>query len=122
MGAIFMKFGLAPTTLITFIRKSPDQLNSRVILQHIVLWVSSYFLTTYLSITNTSIPLLENVFQALAGLPTIGSPRRLKEVFMVGRIGVWSIWLVWLHLSLIPWIGSKLPWATGIKPHFRGWN
>ena len=42
----------------------------------------SYFSTRWCPRTNTSIPLFENVFQALAGLATIGSPRRLKLVFI----------------------------------------
>jgi len=42
----------------------------------------AHLLTRYLPNTSRSIPLLENVFQASLGLPTIGSPRRLKLVFI----------------------------------------
>ena len=41
-----------------------------------------YFSTIWWPKTKLSIPLFEKVFQALAGLPTIGSPRRLKLVFI----------------------------------------
>ncbi len=41
------------------------------------------FRTMWLPSTSVSRPLAKNVFRALSGVATIGSPRRLNEVFMM---------------------------------------
>ena len=43
----------------------------------------SYFSTIGWPKTKRSIPLFEKVFQALAGLPTIGSPLRLRGLAII---------------------------------------